>query len=144
MWKAKDFGEDSFAMKMMRKQGWKEGQGLGKEGQGNVEPLRPTLKFDNSGIGHDPSKTVIDNPHEAAYNEALKGIDKKKKLKKAKKNEKIKKTMGFVQTETLTNGLVEKAQRSDSDSDSDEESSKMEKLSDQDLFEACGRVTAHK
>eukprot|EP00971_Amphidinium_carterae_P142045 2813382-Amphidinium_carterae.1 len=31
--------EDDFATKMMKKMGWKEGQGLGKESQGMTTPL---------------------------------------------------------------------------------------------------------
>ncbi|CAE7772270.1 RBM17 [Symbiodinium pilosum] len=37
--KAPQPAEDDFATKMMKKMGWKDGAGLGKEGQGMVNPL---------------------------------------------------------------------------------------------------------
>ena len=45
--------KESFAERMLRKQGWTDGQGLGKTQQGIVDPIKPTLKFDKTGIGHD-------------------------------------------------------------------------------------------
>eukprot|EP00300_Choanocystis_sp_HF-7_P036548 c52408_g1_i1.p1 GENE.c52408_g1_i1~~c52408_g1_i1.p1 ORF type:complete len:338 (+),score=92.12 c52408_g1_i1:83-1096(+) len=40
-----------FARKMMTDMGWKEGTGLGKDGQGMLTALKPRKKVDNSGLG---------------------------------------------------------------------------------------------
>ena len=46
------------------------GEGLGKNGGGIAEPLRPSLKFDSSGVGHDPAKEFTSNWWEQAYKKA--------------------------------------------------------------------------
>ena len=43
------------AKKVLEKYGWKEGQGLGKEGHGRAEPIKVFMKRDNGGV----SQTVI-------------------------------------------------------------------------------------
>ena len=48
--------KESFAERMLKKQGWKDGQGLGKQQQGIVDPIKAALKFDKSGVGHDIAK----------------------------------------------------------------------------------------
>ena len=93
MWKPSGITEgDNFALRMMKKQGWSQGQwnntsicfrislisdllsssgeGLGKNGGGIAEPLRPSLKFDSSGVGHDPAKEFTSNWWEQAYKKA--------------------------------------------------------------------------
>jgi cobalamin biosynthesis protein CobT len=42
---------DTIATKLMESMGWKDGMGLGKDGQGKVNPLRPTKKNDTIGLG---------------------------------------------------------------------------------------------
>ena len=63
--------KESFAERMLRKQGWTDGQGLGKTQQGIVDPIRPTLKFDKTGIGHDHAEEFtnvwINNLQNIAY-----------------------------------------------------------------------------
>ena len=51
----------TFAERMMIKQGWSMGQGLGKESQGIAEPIKASLKFDTAGIGHDIAKQFTNN-----------------------------------------------------------------------------------
>ena len=48
--------KESFAERMLRKQGWKEGDGLGKQQQGITDPIKASLKFDKTGVGHDIAK----------------------------------------------------------------------------------------
>ena len=43
---------------------------MGKDGGGIAEPIRPSLKFDSSGVGHDPSKEFTSNWWEQAYKKA--------------------------------------------------------------------------
>ena len=60
----------SFAARMMAKQGWKEGEGLGARGQGRSDPLRPALKFDTAGLGSDPAREFTDHWWDVAFNRA--------------------------------------------------------------------------
>ena len=46
------------------------GMGLGKNEAGMKEPLRPKLKFDYSGIGHDPWKELTSNWWSNVYDTA--------------------------------------------------------------------------
>ena len=41
---------DGFGMKMLKKMGWKEGQPIGKQGEGHVEPISVGVKMDRSGM----------------------------------------------------------------------------------------------
>ena len=40
---------DGFGMKMLKKMGWKEGQPIGKQGEGHVEPICLDVKMDRFG-----------------------------------------------------------------------------------------------
>ena len=66
---------ETFAERMLRKQGWKEGQGLGKEQQGIVEPIKPSLKFDTAGIGHDIAKEFTNQWWDMAFKKAANCIE---------------------------------------------------------------------
>ena len=46
------------------------GQGLGKYSQGMSEPIKPSLKFDKTGVGHDPAKEFTDTWWSDAYKQA--------------------------------------------------------------------------
>ena len=50
------------------------GSGLGSRGQGRTEAIKPQLKFDTTGVGHDPAKEFTDNWWDRAFNKAAKGI----------------------------------------------------------------------
>ena len=67
--------KESFAERMLRKQGWTDGQGLGKTQQGIVDPIKPTLKFDKTGIGHDHAEEFtnvwINNLQNIIYSDAV-------------------------------------------------------------------------
>ena len=41
-----------FAYSHMKGLGWSTGKGLGKQEQGIVDALKPKLKFDQTGVGH--------------------------------------------------------------------------------------------
>lgn len=101
----------AFAMKLMGKMGWKEGQGLGKNEDGMSKHIVITKREENLGLGLDNSKAA-DSVQEqwwhnsfsktlANFTTALQGSDddsddsnkksKKKKDKKSKKEKKDKK-----------------------------------------------------
>lgn len=44
--------EENIGNKLLKKFGWQEGEGLGKNKKGIKEPIEPTIRFDRSGIGH--------------------------------------------------------------------------------------------
>lgn len=160
--------KESFAERMLRKQGWKQGQGLGKTEQGITEAIKPSLKFDNSGIGHDMAKEFTNNWWDLAFKKAANKIEveekddgeievktKKKKSKKRKREEqkeaKSRLYSSFTKSATLSDGkMIETSKvekEENSSSEDDEEAAKvaavMKVLSDEELFKAVG-VTAHK
>ena len=51
-------GKMSFAQKMMAKMGYKEGQGLGKEGEGMANPIEVKLRPQGAGVGSIKEKTT--------------------------------------------------------------------------------------
>ncbi len=50
------------------------GQGLGARNQGRPDPVRPLLKFDCAGIGHDSAKEFTDHWWDIAFNRVAKRI----------------------------------------------------------------------
>lgn len=50
------------------------GKGLGKNEDGIAKPLKPKLKFDNHGIGHDPAEHFTNNWWEQVYNKAASNV----------------------------------------------------------------------
>ena len=44
-----------FARSHMEGKGWNTGEGLGRHGQGIVDAIKPKLKFDQTGVGHNRS-----------------------------------------------------------------------------------------
>merc|ERR1712045_657971 len=66
--------KESFAERMMRKQGWHDGAGLGKNNQGIVNPIKASLKFDKTGVGHDIAKEFTNHWWDQAFKKASNGI----------------------------------------------------------------------
>jgi len=159
--------KESFAEKLMRKQGWTDGQGLGRQEQGIVDPIKATLKFDTTGIGHDIAKEFTNNWWDLAYKKAANKIEveettdgqidvkskKKNKKKRKREKEEAKNQLyaGFTKSATLTNGkMVEETKSNENENNSSSEDEEMDKfsavtklLSDETLFKEAG-ITAHK
>lgn len=159
--------KESFAERMLRKQGWTDGQGLGKTQQGIVDPIKPTLKFDKTGIGHDHAEEFTNNWWDLAFKKAANKIEveetkdgqidvkSKKRSKKKRKREKAEAKnalyAGFTKSATLTDGhmieessnTAKKEQDSSSEDEMDKFSAVTKLLSDENLFKAAG-ITAHK
>ncbi|XP_029044956.2 G patch domain-containing protein 4 [Osmia bicornis bicornis] len=63
---------NDFAKSQLLKYGWSEGKGLGKHENGITEALKPKLKFDTTGIGHQVNNW--NNWWETAFNKAANNI----------------------------------------------------------------------
>ena len=48
-----------FAENQLKKYGWKEGDGIGKDNQGIVQPIKASLKFDQSGVNKTTTTTYF-------------------------------------------------------------------------------------
>uniref|UniRef100_A0A0B7AB89 G patch domain-containing protein 4 n=1 Tax=Arion vulgaris TaxID=1028688 RepID=A0A0B7AB89_9EUPU len=143
-----------FAKRQLKKHGWTEGSGLGKQEDGRSEPIKVSLKMDKSGVGHDPGKEFTDHWWLRVFNEAAQKIGKKKQddLKAdedskltEKKNTKNKLYNNFVKSTTLTNGVDEKHRNSDSSSDeSTDHGNNTSVPTLNDIHKFCGGATGHK
>uniref|UniRef100_A0A1B0BHP5 G patch domain-containing protein 4 n=1 Tax=Glossina palpalis gambiensis TaxID=67801 RepID=A0A1B0BHP5_9MUSC len=122
-----------FAKNILKKYGWKEGDGLGKTNNGITKALRANLKFDKAGFGSDVASSDFNNHWwERVFNEAASNVNVKQKddgetefdlinegveistkgyslekLKKARRNQCLDNTVSygnFLQTATLKAG----------------------------------------
>ncbi|GJQ76258.1 hypothetical protein Trydic_g1992 [Trypoxylus dichotomus] len=153
-----------FAKKQLEKYGWKEGQGLGRNEDGISTALKPKLKFDNTGIGHNAAKDFTDNWWNNIYQSALNNIEvnnetkgavglmlkseesidisNKSYLKELKRQHVNLEYGSFVKTAKLTpTGTINYGTSSLLES---KEESKVQILTDEELFAACDGRTAHK
>lgn len=155
-----------FARKQLLKYGWSEGKGLGKNENGISNALKPALKFDKSGVGHDHSEQFTHNWWENMYNQAANNIevqnDNNQVNLKLKADDSLHITTkkhshkhfakhdleygSFLKTSKLTaDGVVDHDEKiSFNYHDESEENCKIKILSDEQLFAACGGRTAHK
>lgn len=155
-------GKD-LAWRQMENQGWTKGQGLGRNGQGMLDAIKPKLKFDQSGIGHNRGEEFEFHWWDHVFNKAAKGItvndsggeirvefstDKsevstKKLRKRMQKEMRGKLYSHFVKSGTLTGGtFTQEAGQDQLEEEADQ--SKIRTLTDEELVKACGGRTAHK
>ncbi|KAK6637202.1 hypothetical protein RUM44_007616 [Polyplax serrata] len=135
-----------FAKKQLEKYGWKDGEGLGRQKDGISKPIKPKLKFDKGGLGHDVFDDEISNTWwQRLYDEAAKNIVTKKdssdsviletlsddieittKRKKSKKKTKTKKEesqyKNFVKTSELNQNVERKLNEKDEDEEEEDNS----------------------
>jgi len=153
-----------FARSHMEGKGWSCGEGLGRHGQGIVDAIKPKLKFDQAGMGHNRAEEFEFHWWDHVFNKAAKSIkvedkggevlvdfnsDKselstKKLRKKAQKEMKNKLYSNFVKSGTLTGGKMEEEDNPESSYVEDKDLSKLKELTDEELVAACGGRTAHK
>ncbi|CAB4055809.1 unnamed protein product [Lepeophtheirus salmonis] len=137
-----DFNTDqSFAKRLLKSQGWMEGSGLGKNAQGIVDPVKPSLKFDTTGVGHDQAKEFTDHWWARAYDKAAKEI-KVEHNDDGSKEEKKALYSGFIKSATLNDGALTSIPKEEEAEGSNERNS-IKVLSDEELFAACDGLTAH-
>merc|ERR1712226_1467842 len=147
--------------KILKKHGWKSGEGLGKHSQGISKPIKASLKFDKAGVGHDPAKEFTNSWWDDAYKQAADNviidndqdgtvkINWKKKSKEQKRHKHSivnSQYTAFVQSATLESGKLIRNQGSTKGEDeiNDKQCKKAVELTDEELFKACGGLTAHK
>jgi len=153
-----------FARSHMEGKGWSSGEGLGKHGQGIVDALKPKLKFDQTGVGHNRAEEFEFHWWDHVFNKAAKSVkvddtegevrvdfnsDKselstKKMRRKAKKEMRNKLYSNFVKSGTLTGGKMEKEEENEDTVVEVKDMSKLKELTDDELVAACGGRTAHK
>jgi len=153
----------SFAWRHMEQKGWRKGEGLGRNSQGMTDALKPKLKFDQHGMGHNRAEEFEFHWWDHVFNSAAKGVsvddtegevivkfkgDKseisaKKLRRKMQKEMRSKLYSHFVKSGTLEGGvLVEEEQETKVEEVKD--LSKIKTLTDDELMKACGGRTAHK
>jgi len=153
-----------FAYSHMSGLGWSQGKGLGKHGQGIVDAIKPKLKFDSTGVGHNRAEEFEFHWWDHVFNKAAKNIkvdeddsgevrvemnlDKsdlstKKMRKKARKEMRNKLYSNFVSAGTLTGGKMT-SEEPDEEMEVTKDLSKIKELTDEQLVAACNGLTAHK
>eukprot|EP00088_Acartia_fossae_P011909 TRINITY_DN1606_c0_g1_i1.p1 TRINITY_DN1606_c0_g1~~TRINITY_DN1606_c0_g1_i1.p1 ORF type:complete len:402 (+),score=93.42 TRINITY_DN1606_c0_g1_i1:56-1261(+) len=152
-----------FAWSHMQRHGWKKGEGLGRRGQGITDALKPKLKFDQAGVGHNRKDEFEFHWWDHVFNSAAQGIsvddskgeikvefniDKseisaKKLRKKMQKEIRSKLYANFVKSGTLEGGNFVAEEKVEVVKEV-KDLSKLKTMSDDDLVKACGGRTAHK
>ncbi|XP_074037240.1 angiogenic factor with G patch and FHA domains 1 isoform X2 [Leptinotarsa decemlineata] len=56
--------KENKGFKLLAKMGWKEGQSLGKDGEGRLEPVRPVANQGTAGIGSNEAHVAVKVPNE--------------------------------------------------------------------------------
>eukprot|EP00092_Neocalanus_flemingeri_P036577 GFUD01039825.1.p1 GENE.GFUD01039825.1~~GFUD01039825.1.p1 ORF type:complete len:289 (-),score=102.62 GFUD01039825.1:113-979(-) len=153
-----------FARSHMETKGWSSGEGLGRHGQGIVDAIKPKLKFDQAGMGHNRAEEFEFHWWDHVFNKAAKSIkvednegevtvdfnsDKselstKKLRKKAQKEAKTRLYSNFVKAGTMTGGKFDEEEGHENNFVEDTDLSKLKELTDEELVAACGGLTAHK
>jgi hypothetical protein len=148
-----------FARKQLEKYGWKDGKGLGRNEDGISEALKPKLKFDNGGIGHEVGEQFTNNWWERVFNNAANNINVKVEEHDVKLHLKAEpveiSTKSYSVRELSKNkhfqygSFLKTAKLTDSGVQSynvaaPEAVTSFSSLTDEELFVACGGRTAHK
>ncbi|EDQ90161.1 uncharacterized protein MONBRDRAFT_32064 [Monosiga brevicollis MX1] len=164
-----------YARRILAKQGWAEGQGLGRSRSGRADAIKVKLKFDKAGIGGKNSEEFTFPWWDHAFNRASANIviaddsdDEDIKVtsqadlgrvssKEPRERERRRFYGMFVKGPTMTGSDMNEVpsagtESSDSDSDSDDDGPTIsfdttnyaKKMTDEELFHACGGLTGHK
>nr|XP_012230099.1 PREDICTED: G patch domain-containing protein 4 [Linepithema humile] len=157
----------NFGKEQLQKHGWTEGKGLGINEDGISQPIKPTLKFDNAGIGY--KETFDTHWSQSVYDNAVKNMivqsngdqislsvknDNAFTLSKKKQNEKnepnIKYTNFVKATDTnddsshLVAGAAMPCTFEESERRETATNLKSTSVIDEQLYAACGGRTMHK
>lgn len=158
--------QSRFAQKELKKFGWKEGSGLGKNENGMKEAIKVKIKNDSHGVGHNrgdeftfhwwdhvfnkaASSIVVESTQEGVSVKAAKesvGVS----TKKARTYDNKAMLYGqFVKGATLDNNQEVKSEGEEEDASEvteylEEDRQTLQKLPDEEILKICGGMTAHK
>lgn len=158
--------QSRFAQKELKKFGWKEGLGLGKNENGMKEAIKVKIKNDGHGMGHNrgdeftfhwwdhvfnkaASSIVVESTQEGVSVKAAKesvGVS----TKKARTYDNKAMLYGqFVKGATLDNNQEVKSEGEEEDASEvteylEEDRQTLQKLPDEEILKICGGMTAHK
>lgn len=158
--------QSRFAQKELKKFGWKEGSGLGKNENGMKEAIKVKIKNDSHGVGHNrgdeftfhwwdhvfnkaASSIVVESTQEGVSVKAAKesvGVS----TKKARTYDNKAMLYGqFVKGATLDNNQEVKSEGEEVDTSEvteylEENRQTLQKLPDEEILKICGGMTAHK
>lgn len=158
--------QSRFAQKELKKFGWKEGSGLGKNENGMKEAIKVKIKNDSHGVGHNrgdeftfhwwdhvfnkaASSIVVESTQEGVSVKAAKesvGVS----TKKARTYDNKAMLYGqFVKGATLDNNQEVKSEGEEVDTSEvteylEEDRQTLQKLPDEEILKICGGMTAHK
>lgn len=154
-----------FAKNILHKYGWREGDGLGKNSDGIVKPIKANFKFNNSGLGTDQAKDHTNRWWERVFDEAANNLDvgpagkirqkerdaveisansySVKKLKQKTADGKAS-YGGFLKASRLLTAVGREEELEGHVKTEDIEFKPTKMLTDEELFAACGGRTAHK
>uniref|UniRef100_A0A1Q3EVX2 G patch domain-containing protein 4 n=1 Tax=Culex tarsalis TaxID=7177 RepID=A0A1Q3EVX2_CULTA len=154
-----------FAKNILQKYGWREGDGLGKNSDGIVKPIKANYKFNNSGLGTDQAKDHTNRWWERVFDEAANNLDvgpagkirqkerdaveisansySVKKLKQKTADGKAS-YGGFLKASRLLTAVGREEDLEGHVKTEDIEFKPTKVLTDEELFAACGGRTAHK
>ncbi|XP_076309806.1 G patch domain-containing protein 4-like isoform X2 [Tachypleus tridentatus] len=144
-----------FAREQLKRFGWVEGKGLGKNENGISTALKPKLKFDTYGVGHKPGEQFSFKWWDQVFNNAAKsfdfinsekGVSVKRRnksfeistKKKVQKKEKV--YVNFIKVGTLNDNTFTPC---DGGGDKSEDEDFISKETDEDVFRKCKGRTAH-
>lgn len=159
--------QSRFAQKELKKFGWKEGSGLGKNENGMKEAIKVKIKNDSHGVGHNrgdeftfhwwdhvfnkaASSIVVESTQEGVSVKAAKdsvGVSTKKAWTY---DNKAMLYGQFVKGATLDNNQEVKSGGEEEDDDEEvteyleEDQQTLQKLPDEEILKICGGMTAHK
>lgn len=158
--------QSRFAQKELKKFGWKEGSGLGKNENGMKEAIKVKIKNDSHGVGHNrgdeftfhwwdhvfnkaASSIVVESTQEGVSVKAAKesvGVS----TKKARTYDNKAMLYGqFVKGATLDDNQEVKSEGEEEDASEvteylEEDRQTLQKLPDEEILKICGGMTAHK
>lgn len=154
-----------FAKNILQKYGWKEGDGLGKNSDGIVKPIKASFKFNSSGLGSDQAKDLTNNWWDRVFNEAANNIEvgpagkitqkERDAVEISNKSYSVKKLKqkttdgkanygGFLKASTLLTNVGREEEIEGHVQTEDIEFKAAKVLTDEELFAVCGGRTAHK
>jgi len=146
-----------FAERMLRKYGWDDDKGLGKDNQGMKTAIKPVLKFDTRGVGCNQKDEYSSEFKwwEHSYNRAAQKVsesldqpekkDKKRKHNDDKEEKTAKKSIySRFEKSSVLMGNKEESLREEKEPVVTENKPSSTMPSDEDLLRICGGRTAHK